>query len=415
MDEGEFKITIGDLDHLLNAIRITIHHGGSFLKSKLTPNGPVMRELNLNYIYKTVWGMFAAEVDVGIINRLLDWIRDKALQPNGDFFFPDEPPEYKDSLRLYRPLTFGKIAAWVGHPLIREELVLKRILQYQHGSGGVFHYVGDDPKNIIEPSFIGALNTSFFGHLMVALDMKDEALMAGDWLCRFVQANKQNICERGLMYTKMTPEGDLETNLEPGEKITGVVNNKASRQEFWQSGTAMAYLAVLYEKVLESWGYGQDKAQVYLDSALTLLDFEDTMPLDTYLWPSKCKVGWGCGELLRILVKYRKGAKEQVQKAYRVAKKVAVFTFIDNQLPNGGWSCMHYPLSELTPEIGFDYKPLKGLVNVPDSRIANSKSIFFPDVEIAGEFLGEMKSIQLGIEELLNNYNVREMAEKSKK
>jgi hypothetical protein len=166
----------------------------------------------------------------------------------------------------------------------------------------------------------------------------------------------------------------------------------------------MAYLAVLYEKCIESWGYKSGDAQIYLDSALAVLDFQDTMPLETYLWPSNCKVGWGSGELLRILAKYKKDAEEQIEKAYRVAKKVAMFTFIGNQLPNGGWLCEHYPLSELIPEYGFEYTALRGLANVPENRIQDSKTIFLPAEEITGENLGEMKPIQLGLEEILPYY-----------
>lgn len=407
MEKNKLEFIIGDIKHLLNSINVSMQHGGNFLVNRRAPNGPLMREMNLSYIHKVSWGMHAAEVDHEIIAELLDWAKNNFLQPNGDFFIPSEPPEYKDMQRVYRPLTFGKVAVWIGHSLFKEELVLKRILQYQHKCGGVFHFIGDDPENIIEPSSIGTLNTSFFGHLMVALDMKNEAIMTGDWLCRFVQANKENMSERGLMYTKMNLEGKLISDIKPGERIGGMVDNKAPKQEFWQPGTIMAYLAVLYEKALDDWEFTKDKAQAYLDNALILLDFEDTMPLYTYLWPSKCKVGWGAGELLRILIKYKKGTQEQIEKAYRVAKKVAIFTFMDNQLPNGGWSCMHYPLSELIPEIRYDYKPLFGLVNVPDNRIIGSQTIFLPGEEITGEFLGEMKSIQKGLKKVLDYYSTQ--------
>ena len=402
-NENEFKV--GEIKHLLNSVQVSLQHGGSFIVNRCAPNGPLMQKMNLSFIHKASWGMYAAGVDHDIIARLLDWAKDNFLQPSGDFFIPSEPPEYKDMQRVYRPLTFGKVAVWIGHTLIKEELVLKRILQYQHKSGGVFHFIGDDPDNIIEPPSIGTLNTSFFGHLMVALDMKDEATVAGDWLCRFVQANKNNMSERGLIYTNMNLKGKLITDIKQGEKIGGIVDNKAPKQEFWQGGTIMAYLAALYEKALDDWEYTKDKAQKYLENALIVLDFEDTMPLYTYLWPSKCKVGWGSGELLRVLVKYKIGTQEQIEKAYRVAKKVAIFTFMDNQLSNGGWSCMHYPLSELIPEIRYNYKPLNGLVNVPDSRITGSKTIFLSGEEITGEFLGEMKSIQTGLEEVLGYYS----------
>ena len=395
---------INDMEHLLGAIRVSMQHGGSFLASRRAPYGPIMREPNLSYIHKAAWGMYAAGVEHDIIAQLLDWAKANTLQPNGDFYIPSEGDEYKVMQRAYRPLTFGKVAVWINHPIIREEKVLDRILQYQHNSGGVFNYIGDDPKKIEEQPTIGSLNTSFFGHLMVALDMKDRAIKTGDWLCRLVQANKDNILEKGVLYTNMTPEGKLVTDIKPGGKISGMVDANDPKQEFWHIGTIMAYLAVLYEKMRDSWGFREDQVQTYLDNALILLDFEDTMPLYTYLWLSKCKVGWGAGELLRILAKYKKGTQEQMEKAYRAAKNVAIFTFIDNQLPNGGWSCMHYPLSELVPEMAFNYKPLKGIVNVPDHRIENSETIFLPGEEITGEFLGEMKAIQMGIEEALKYY-----------
>lgn len=401
MKKRELDYKVDDIKHLLNAIRISMKQGGSFLVNRCEPNGPIMREPNLSYIHKATWGMYAAGVEHDIISKLLDWAMEHTLQENGDFYIPSESPEYKDTQRVYRTLTFGKVAVWLDHPMMKSELVLKRLLQYQHSSGGVFNYIGDNDSKIEEQSSIGTLNTSFFGHLMVALDMKKEAIMAGDWLCRFVQANREYMSEQGIMYTNMTPNGQLITDIEAGEKISHLVDNKAPKQEFWQPGTVMAYLAVLYEKLLEDWNYSENEAQKYLDNAFILLEFEDTMPLYTYLWPSKCKVGWGAGELLRVLVKYDKGSKEQIDKAYRAAKKVAIFTFMDNQLPNGGWTCMHYPLSELIPEMAFDYKPLKGLVNVPDSRIPNSKTIFLPAEEITGEFLGEMKSIQTALEAVL--------------
>jgi len=346
--------------------------------------------------------MYAAGVDHDVIARLLDWAREEALQPNGDFYIPGEAPEYKDMQRVYRPLTFGKVAAWIGHPLIREERVIHRILQYQHrASGGVFNYIGEDPKHVEEQATLGTLNTSFFGHLMIALDRKEEAIRAGEWMRRFVEANRENM-ERGVLYTQMTRDGELVVDVEPGEKITKVVDLRDPKQEFWHVGTAMAYLVVLYDTMRGRWGYAEAQAQAYLDSALLLLDFEERMPLETYLWISKCKVGWGAGELLRLLIRYGKGERE-IERVYRVCERVAIFTFMDNQLPNGGWSCFHYPLSERIPEMAFNYKPLKGVVRVPDGRIPGSQTIFLPGEEITGEYVGEMKSIEMGIEEMLNH------------
>ena len=208
----------------------------------------------------------------------------------------------------------------------------------------------------------------------------------------------------GLRYTQVTPAGELITDVRPGERISKVVSTDRPKQEFWHVGTAMAYLAVLYDVMRSEWGdaggdLAEDRARPYLDAALTLLDFEASMPLDTYLWPSKCKVGWGAGELLRVLVKYGLADADTLEKAYRVAERVAMFTFIDNQLADGGWPWMHYPLSEEIPEMAFSYKPLKNSLAVPPQRIESSpvKTIFLSREEITGEFLGEMKAIERGV------------------
>ena len=79
-----------------------------------------------------------------------------------------------------------------------------------------------------------------------------------------------------------------------------------------------------------------------------------------------------------------------------------MFTFLDNQLPSGGWPAMHYPLSETIPEMGFSYKPLKGVVWTPPERIAGSQTIWLPGEEITGEFLGEMESVEQGVTAWLN-------------
>jgi hypothetical protein len=195
----------------------------------------------------------------------------------------------------------------------------------------------------------------------------------------------------------MTLEGKLVTEIEGGARISHVVDLVHPRQEFWQSGTAMAYLCDLYDVMRTKWGAAEEQVRPYLEAALTLLDFESQMPLDTYLWPSKCKVGWGAGELLRVLTRYRNHDAGKIEQAYRIAERVAVFTFLDNQLPDGGWSCMHYPLRDDIPEMQLSYKPLKNTVRVPPRQSDPSRTIFLPREEITGEFLGEMQAIAQGV------------------
>jgi hypothetical protein len=44
-----------------------------------------------------------------------------------------------------------------------------------------------------------------------------------------------------------------------------------------------------------------------------------------------------------------------------------------------------------------NYKPLKNTVHVPPERIDDSQTIYLPPEEITGEFLGELKAIEQGV------------------
>ena len=385
-----------EVEFLLGAMRESLAAGGEWLASRRYPTGPICHERNVNYIHKAAWGMYAAGVDHSIVAELLDWLQNEALQPNGDFFFPEEEPQYQVMQRVYRPLTFMKVAVWLGHPLAHNRKVIERIFQYQHQSGGVFNYIGNDPAVVEEQPTIGALNTSFFGQLMLALGERARAIAAGDFLVRLVEANRCHMQERGCFYTQMGHDGRLVTDVKPGERYGKVVDQQSPKQEFWQTGTTMAYLAVLYEALRDNWGYSAASAQLYLDTALALLPFDAPMSLEGYLWPSKCKVGWGAGELLRVLLKYGIGSPEQIEDAYQIGRKVAMYTFMGNQLPNGGWSGMHYPFSELDPEWELDYVPVRGRVLVPQGPVPGVTKLWLPAEELTGEILGEMKTIYEG-------------------
>ncbi len=416
------KWRIADPSHLLQAVRLSLHEGGRFLRSRLAPNGPILRERLLSYVHKTSWGMYAAGVDHDTIARLLDWALAEALQPNGDFYFPEEGPEYRNFQRVYRPLNFLRIGCFIGHPIVHTPGVIDRVLQHQHEpSGGVFNYIGDDPKQPEYPPTIGVLNSTFFGRLMIELDLRDRARAVADWICRWVDANRSHLLE-GRLYAHMTPNGELVTEVKPGERIWKVVDYAVPRQEFWNPGVAIAYLAFFYDTMRSRWNEPDEQARPYLNACMPLLDFDDDMPLDTYLWPSKCKAGWGAGELMRVLVKYgeKKGSgafsrngpegaaqkrlltpfsfpADTMEKAYRVAERTAMFTFMDNQLADGGWPAMQYPLSDLGEEMQYTYKPLKNLVAVPPDPIGGQNRLWLPGEEITGEFLGEMKAIEEGV------------------
>jgi hypothetical protein len=220
-----------------------------------------------------------------------------------------------------------------------------------------------------------------------------------------VQENVRHMMAEGTFYTLTDRHGRLITEVGPGERIFKTVNNWDANQMGWNVGCAMAFLGNLYDTMLERWGFDAQAAQPYLDAALALVDFEDTMPVYTYYYPSKCKIVWGAGVLLRVLLKHSLGSEALFDKLYRVAKRVFVLTFLGSQRPDGSWPALHYPLTDDAPELQFDYRVLKGLALPPIDRIAESTtSSFLPAVEITGEFLGEIGAMIEGLELLLRHY-----------
>jgi hypothetical protein len=395
MECTEFGGRRREVEFLIGAMRQSLAAGGEYLASRRFPTGPICHERNLNYMHKAVWGMYVGGVDHGVIAEVLDWAEHEALQANCDFYFAEEAPEYRVAQRAYRPLTFLKVAAWIGHPLARNRKVIERLFQYQHASGGCLNYIGDDPAKVEQRPTLGTLNTSFFGHLMVYLGEKERAIRTGDFLMHFVEANGPHM-QNGLFYTQMALDGCLLTDVKPGQAYGSVVDQRLPKQEFWQTGTTQAYLCVLYEAMRDLWGYSAEQAQPYLDAALALLPFDAPQPLEGYLWPSKCKVGWGTGELLRVLIKYGLGDEQQIEDAYQVARKVAIHCFMGNQLGNGGWSAMHYPTSECDPEYQLSYVPVGGRVLVPQEPVPGVSKLWLPGEELTGEINGEMESIHCG-------------------
>ena len=91
----------------------------------------------------------------------------------------------------------------------------------------------------------------------------------------------------------MTPDGLLVTDVAPGERYGNVVDLVAPRQEFWQVGTAMAFLVDLYEAMATRWDAPEAEARPYLDAAIMLLEFERRMPLETYLVGQQMQGGVG--------------------------------------------------------------------------------------------------------------------------
>ncbi|MEM2990646.1 MAG: hypothetical protein QXQ02_05625, partial [Halobacteria archaeon] len=94
---------------------------------------------------------------------ILDWLTKNAKVAPAEYYFAHEPPFEKDMQRIYRFLTFGKVAEYLRYTPMTDDAHRNRVLQYQHRSGGCFNCIDGGPGKTLEP-----LNTSFFGQWALA-------------------------------------------------------------------------------------------------------------------------------------------------------------------------------------------------------------------------------------------------------
>lgn len=285
----EYPVLLDEIDALeaiLPKITLAMDRGARWLCSQMAPRGPIMAAEDLGICYKTVWALYEAGRSPEAV-RLLDWIDANAKQAPGEYYFPGEHPFQRDSIRIYRPLTFGRIAEYLKHPAYANDAVRQRILAYQHPCGGVFANL--DPK----PAALEVLNTSFFGHWALAAGLHGPARRAGDFIADTVQMNQAHLCEDPpRFYFRRDPDsGRLLTDIPPGETINCRIDDRTIKQSSWVSGACVAILSDLYA------AFGEER---YLRLALRLADYDLNCSPAQLFWPSKCKVGWGAAQLYQI-------------------------------------------------------------------------------------------------------------------
>ena len=54
---------VRELEQLIGAAKITMAEGGHWLLGQRAPKGPIMRERDISFVYKCVWGAYAACMD----------------------------------------------------------------------------------------------------------------------------------------------------------------------------------------------------------------------------------------------------------------------------------------------------------------------------------------------------------------
>ena len=370
------------LRYMIPRMEESMRRGAQWLKSQFAPNGPIMKERDLSFCHKVVWGLYeAGEIDSA--RKILDWIAENAYRGPARYYFPEEPPFNKELQLLYRFLTFGKIAERLNHPAFCSEETREEVLTYQHSCGGVW---GNKDKSEYMES-ITPLVTSFFTEWALAAGLVEPAERSADFLAMLVEKNQPYMSTRpGRFYFNYDPrEERLITEPKPGEEINCFVDTVKPKQQFYQIGTSMAALADMYATTHK---------KRHLEAALRLAEFEARLNPRGLRWPSYCKIGWGAAHLYSVTA----------QPEHRIsAANVSEITFISSQLESGGWADFYYPLRDhgAWEQVEYDGRAAPGKIQDDGSwaRLAGH--------EIAGEFMGEMGRTLHVFEEALDKLEKR--------
>ena len=363
---GEILGEIDALESMIGQLSDSLAAGADWLESEMGPNGPIANKRGVSWNHKVCWGLYeAGRIDSCF--RILDWLHDNAMVSPAEYYFKHEPYFDKDMQRIYRFLTFGKVAEYLRYAPMTDRAHHNRAFEYQHPSGGCFNLIDPRPGDALEP-----LNTSFFGQWALAGGMIPRAANAADWLVELVELNAKNLAKKKpiFYYTRDAKTGRLRTNVPRNQDMNYYIDAERVKQPSWASGTTAALLADVYQVT------GRRK---YLDAAAAMADYESKCSYKQLFWPSKCKVAWGMAELYCV-------TGDPLHR--RLCTDVNRVTFMDSQLECGGWSHVFYPLRENGPW-------RKAVYSGPDPHVPRQlpKHPSFGRLsghEVAGEFLGEM-------------------------
>ena len=390
LDYGTLLDEIDILKGMIRRMDRAMARGADWLVSQFAPRGPIMRERCVSYCHKVTWGLYEAG-RVPEVVRLIEWLAKNAQRSPGEYYFPEEPAFEKDMQRVYRTLAFAKVAEIIRHPALANDATRAQILKYQHKSGGVANYIDHGFPAALEP-----LNTTFFGQWALAARLLEPAMKAGDWVVELVALNDKHLKADPprFFYKRETATGKLITKFAKGQRMNTLIDAVTVKQPSWVSGTCMALLADLYVVT---------KKEKYLKATLKLAAFEDACDPKLLFWPSKCKVAWGAAELYRVTG----------HPAIRmIMADVVRVTFMDQQLPHGGWSDVYYPLCDHGAWRSVVYSgPNKC---VPKKIKDDGTWGLLRGQEITGEFMGEMGCARAACQAVLAQYEAQREAYEKK-
>ena len=356
------------LVEMIERTTLGMTRGANWLISEFGPDGPIMRDRDVSYCHKVTWGLF----EDGRLEeawRVLDWLQANACQGVAQYYFPEEPPFNREMQRVYRFLTFAKVAEALHFPGMANDETREEVCSYLHETGGCFGHPSDPALR----RYLNPLVTSFFTEWALPAGLDEAAKRSGDFLVMMTELNEAHMKgEPGRFYYLYDVDrGELVTEPPDGQALNCVVDTLGTQQHFYFMGCSMAALADLYLA-----GHGKR----YLRAAKQLADFTERCNPEGLRWPSYCKVGWGAAELY---------AATGHPCRRIMAANTSDITFLGAQTKAGGWENLHYPLTDegVWRTVVHDGR---GLVPKRGELADDGSWAWLSAHEITGEFLGEM-------------------------
>ncbi len=213
--------------------------------------------------------------------RLLEWVAENHLTPEGDFRAPERKAlsSSHDAWPVYSNAWLVLGAQRVG----RWDMALRGVDflgRYQTPAGGFYALDGD--TRIHEP-----VCTSWGGLAALATGRLAEACRAGDLLVRLVESQP----DPTRFYARMDIDGNLVTDVPPGEELYYYVDATRKQQIYYNPGIALILLAHLYRAT------GQTK---YLSAGKEIVAFAERCADDVYRFPPSGKLGLGCALMYQL-------------------------------------------------------------------------------------------------------------------
>ncbi|MEM2864470.1 MAG: hypothetical protein QXR65_04300 [Candidatus Bathyarchaeia archaeon] len=292
--------------------------GAEWLANRQLKDGSIRPELGLGPMYKAVAALAYAGKVVEA-NRLLNWLRDKALIRPGEFKLTFNPESSDGAGTAFYPNAWIMLGSL---KLMRFDVAsveaMDGLSRYQVGCGGFM--------STLEGGRVDILNTAMGGWISLYYGRIAQAERAGQLLRRMAELQPE---PGKLYYVYDCWSDDLLRAIPENRWMTHVVDTSKPEQHFYHSGIAMVLLSDLY-KATGKTGYLEAAEEVYFK-------ISSSSKAESFRWPSKCKDGWGAALLYQAT-----GRSEH----RLLAEKVADKTFLETQGRDGGWKGFHAPLTD---------------------------------------------------------------------